>query len=88
MVIPEGLHAVFKCQHRATSVSWRVNGESMRGNATHIPSVVVNGSNIIYTFTIVAQPEFNNSIVECEAIDNRQSVTAQLVVQGEFLTMT
>ena len=88
MVIPEGLHAVFKCQHRATSVFWRVNGESVRGNATHSPSTEVNGSHIIYTFTIMAEPEFNNSIAECEAIDNGQSVTAQLVVQGEFLTMT
>ena len=87
IVVPEGLPAVFKCQHSVLPVFWRVNGESVRGNATHFPSTVANGSNIIYTFTIVAEPEFNNSIAECEAIDNGQSITAQLVVQGEFLTM-
>ena len=88
MVVPEGLFVVFKCQHSTTSVLWRVNGESVRGNTTHIPSTVVNGSGIIHTFTIMAEPEFNNSIVECEAIDNGQSAAAQLVVQGESLTMT
>ena len=88
MVIPEGLPAEFECQHSALPVFWRVNGESVRGNATHFPSAVANGSSIIYVFTILAEPQFNNSIVECEAIDNGQSVTAQLVVQGEFLTMT
>ena len=88
MVVPEGVPAVFKCQHSVTSVFWHISGESVRGNTTHIPSVVVNGSDIIYTFTIMAEPEFNNSIAECEANDNGQSVTAQLVVQGEFLAMT
>ena len=87
IVVPEGLPAVFKCQHSASPAFWRVNGESVRSNATHIPSLLLNGSNIVYTFTIMAEPEFNNSIVECEAIDG-QNVTAQLVVQGEFLTMS
>lgn len=88
VVVPEGLFVVFKCQHSTTVVFWRVNGESVRGNTTHFPSTVANGSNIIFMFTMMAKPEFNNSIVECEAVDNGQSVTAQLVVQGEFLTMT
>lgn len=80
--LPNGVQAVFKCQHNAKSVFWRVNGESVGGNATHFPSTIVNESNIIYTFLIMAKPEFNKSIVECEAVDDGQSVTAQLKVQG------
>ena len=79
---PERIPVVFKCQHSVTSVFWRVNGESVRGNATHFPSTIMNGSDIIYTFTIIAKPEFNESIIECEAVDDGQSVTAQLKVQG------
>ena len=89
MVVPEGVPAIFKCQQRTTSIFWHVNGESMRyhpGNATHILGSRVNGSNIIYTLTIVAELEFNNSVVECKARYVRKIKTVQLVVQGESLT--
>ena len=85
MIIPEGLPAVFKCQQRTTPILWHVNGEFLRGNesnSTHISSIRVTGSTIIHTLTIVAELKFNNSVVECEAVYNRRSVTAKLVVQG------
>ena len=61
---------------------WRVNGEAVRGNSTHIPSTLVNGTNIIYTLSITAIPEFNNSVVECATFNVGQRKAALLKVQG------
>ena len=82
--VPIGLLAVFTCQHNFTYIFWRVNGEAVRGNTTHSPGAVVSGSNIMFTLSITAEPEFNNSLVECEAIDLGQRETAQLRVQGIY----
>lgn len=80
---PVGLCAVFECQHATAGIIWRVNGESVGGNATHIPSAyVTNSGSIAYTLSIRAEPEFNNSVVECEAVDRNERSYAKLSVQG------
>ena len=80
--MPEEVMAVFKCQHDTAPIVWRVNGEVVRGNSTHFPSTLMSESNIIYTLRITAKPEFNNSVVECEAIDIGQRKAALFKVQG------
>ena len=82
MPAAEEVIAVFKCQHNAAPIVWRVNGEVVIGNESHIPSTLVNGSNIIYTLSITAKPEFNNSVVECATFNLEQKRAALLKVQG------
>ena len=74
--------AVFKCQHTTAAIIWRTNGKSVVGNITHIPESVPDGETFIYTMTIMAKPEFNNTVVECEVVDHNERRYAKLSVQG------
>ena len=80
--MPEELQAVFECRHNTSATVWRVNGVSVNGNSTHKLGVIFRSNSSINTLSIMVYPEFNQSIVECEAVDRRQSRTAQLWVQG------
>ena len=80
---PIGLTAVFKCQHTNYAIIWRVNGESLAGNHTHLPGTVRDGGSVTYTLNISAQPEFNGSDVECLIVSGRnKGKNAKLLVQG------
>ena len=77
--MPEDIVSVFKCEHNATPVTWRVNGDLLKANVTHVLSFA-NGT--IDVLSITARPEFNNSVVECETLGLGQRRTALLQIQG------
>ena len=85
----EGLEAVFECLYPGATFSWFLNGrillDSSLGIDTDLPS---RGSPA--SLTIPARPEFNNTVVQCEAVVRVGggaklvlSDNATLVVYGE-----
>lgn len=85
--MPEGLPAVFECQYNATAIIWRVNGQSVRGNLTHVPGTrLENYNSVVNSLTITAEVEFNESIIECEAVDSSDRRSAILLIQGDCIS--
>ena len=81
--VAEGLSAVFSCQHKnSLPVVWRVNGTVVNGNATHFRGSILNGNSVIDTLKILANPDFNESIIQCQVFDGKLSQSAQLLIQG------
>ena len=66
----EGLEAVFECLYPGATYTWFVNG--VHPTDINFPSdivaVAVAVSGNLATLTIPARPEYNNIVVQCEAI--------------------
>ena len=90
----EGLEAVFECLYPGeTAYDWSVNGTILSSLSPNIASDIVSipsvgGSRA--SLTILARPEYNNTVVQCEAIvrvngtpDLVLSDIAHLTVQGK-----
>ena len=91
----EGLEAVIECLHPGgeTSYDWFINQTILSSLSPDISSDIdsipsVGGSRA--TLTILARPEYNNTVVQCEAIvrvngtgDFVPSDIAHLTVQGK-----
>lgn len=85
---------MFRCQHlTADNIRWRVNGTLIRGNP---PPDITPGitrdeeGNLVYTLTIVAQVEYDRTMVECVArfddgTPDEQSSSVSLL--GKYLYM-
>ncbi len=91
VVQAQGIDAVFECQYSgAQSYNWGINGEFPTED-NYPPDVTVTPSSgdIPATLTIPTTTEYNNTVVQCEAVvrDGRVfipelSVHATLQVQG------
>lgn len=74
---PQGTPAEFRCERNGAQLFWEVNGERVTKNATHEFDIIDD----MHVLTIMAEPEFNESIVMCKSFD-LQNVQAQLLIQG------
>ena len=85
----EGLEAVFECLHPgATSYGWAINRTFLSVYPLGIVTVSPSGGSPA-TLTIPARPEYNNTVVQCEAVVRVRrgaefvlSDNATLTVQG------
>ena len=92
-----GLDAVFHCQHRgALSIGWLVNG--VPENRLNDSGMFIKSGNyrdednsLVYTLTILARPEYNETVVECVAtfLDSlpQKSPLVTLTIEGLILYM-
>ena len=91
MVQAEGLEAVFECLYPgAISRIWRINGEDLPENQD-LPNVtfISPSGDSPARLIIPATPQYNNTVVQCEAIVREGggvmsvlSENASLTVQG------
>ena len=64
----EGLEAVFECLHPgATSYGWAINGTFLSVYPSDLVAVSPSGDSPA-SLTILARPEYNNTVVQCEAV--------------------
>ena len=87
----EGINVVFECLYpNATRFSWAVNGTSQSVFPPGIVVVSPSGDSPA-SLTIPARPEYNNTVVHCEAVGegvgNILSESATLKVQGTCILM-
>ena len=63
----EGLEAVFECLYPGATFSWFLNGTILLGFP---PNIVANppSADSPASLTISAVPEYNNTVVQCEAL--------------------
>ena len=85
----EGMNVVFECLYpNATSFSWAVNGTSRSVFPPDIVAVSPSGDSPA-SLTIPAKPEYNNTVVHCEAVGegvgNVRSESVSLKVQGTYM---
>ena len=86
----EGLGAVFECLYPGVTYSWLLNGTILSNFPTSITTnSPLEGSPA--TLTIPARPEYNNTVVQCEAIvrvgrrSRELSKNAMFLVYGESM---
>ncbi len=93
----EGLEAVFRCQYQAEGLTvtydWFINNVIVRTDTETVRARPPSSPDEQQTLTIVATPQNNNSVVQCEAtIRNGTdrifdiSSAVSLVVRGESIS--
>ena len=95
-----GLDVEFKCQHpSAFTITWRINGSSVGANPP--PDITIGNirdedHNLVYTLTVIALFQYNNTVVECVAVffnDTTQTYTHEttppvtLTIKGKNLVI-
>ncbi len=92
----EGLEAVFRCQYQVGSTvayDWFINHEIVRTDTKTVEHRPPSSPGEPATLTMLATPQHNNSVVQCQAIFRKgtvfvwseESITATLVVSGELI---
>ena len=80
--------AVFYCQHTTANViTWRINGTSLGDFPEGVSSAIISGG--IFTLMIAALPDYNLTVIECEALfsdsPSAQTEPAIMMIQGMSL---
>ena len=88
-VVAQGEVAVYRCQNPyADSVGWKLNGARfVAGSLEGVRSNTVTMANgILYTLSITGVPEYNETVIVCQAffLDNltRHTDPVTLLIQG------
>ena len=89
-VVSVGEEAVFKCRYpTADSIHWIVNGSLVGFN--HPPDILpgivqTDSGTLVNTLTIVGHPEYNGTVVVCEAFfreGSRSELSPEALLQGQ-----
>ncbi len=93
----EGLEAVFRCQYQVEGLTvtydWAINNSIVSTDTETVRVRRPSSPGGPATLTILATPQHNNSVVQCEAIIRNGivfvrfevSITATLTVHGELV---
>ncbi len=93
----EGLEAVFRCQYQVEGLSvtydWFINNVLVRADTETVRARRPSSPGDPATLTILATPQHNNSVVQCEAVIRNGtdrifeiSSAVSLVVRGKSIS--